>query len=501
MKIFHFFDSPFFDKPKSNTHLASMFSSRMLRNLSLGLMLFITPLTTYAAWDCHDTPPYPVDASITINSGDVYQHLGSAYRCGIGGWCSSPALWAFEPGVGYYWEQAWESLGPCADFHNTAPQLQGISITDPVDGSSIEYPAEAVLAVDHRYQVAISVVDSESNLASWSLSTFEKLGTEYRNEQFIKRGDIAAQAEETIYAELRTGIRTNTTYGLRITVTDSAGATSEWFYDFDVVGETTSPLTISSTHAVYLGEYGSTAVRAWNPVSMPARPDVTLPSGSLSNVHIGNSTSSGGAAIGFDYQLSYSWQAIALGPMTFVASDDEREVTAVTEVLPQDGLPLIRVEAPAQAGEGETVRIVVTALDHDQLTLAQLTQADTVVPASSTQARMQGEQQWGLDLSYELDMPGHAMFFTVVAQDGDGHWRYQEINIGLASDGHSCASQAIDVDSVPAYPDWPRLDWQGLPSHAINGDRMVYENALYQARWWTQSIPGSNDAWEFLCDL
>ncbi|MBD1584346.1 cellulase family glycosylhydrolase [Pseudoalteromonas sp. S16_S37] len=48
------------------------------------------------------------------------------------------------------------------------------------------------------------------------------------------------------------------------------------------------------------------------------------------------------------------------------------------------------------------------------------------------------------------------------------------------------------------YPNWPRANWAGVPDHALNGDKMHYNGVLYQAKWWTNSLPGSTSAWQKL---
>ena len=56
-----------------------------------------------------------------------------------------------------------------------------------------------------------------------------------------------------------------------------------------------------------------------------------------------------------------------------------------------------------------------------------------------------------------------------------------------------------DLTQANTYPNWPQANWQGQPEHAASGDRLIYQNALYQANWWTQSLPGSDSSWIQLC--
>lgn len=57
-----------------------------------------------------DHPNYAV-GNVYV-SGDKVSHLQRNFECKVSGWCSSPeaSSWAYEPGVGLYWEQAWAEL-------------------------------------------------------------------------------------------------------------------------------------------------------------------------------------------------------------------------------------------------------------------------------------------------------------------------------------------------------------------------------------------------------
>ncbi|ESP93542.1 MULTISPECIES: cellulase family glycosylhydrolase [Pseudoalteromonas] len=70
--------------------------------------------------------------------------------------------------------------------------------------------------------------------------------------------------------------------------------------------------------------------------------------------------------------------------------------------------------------------------------------------------------------------------------------------LGLAA-SHADAASCADTN---VYPNWPQSDWQGQPSHANTGDKLVHNNILYQAKWWTSAEPGTSSAWRYLgrCD-
>ncbi len=64
---------------------------------------------------------------------------GTIYTCNIPGWCSSTAGWAYAPGTGTYWEDAWTANGDCDNGggggggdDNASPT---VSISSPSDGA------------------------------------------------------------------------------------------------------------------------------------------------------------------------------------------------------------------------------------------------------------------------------------------------------------------------------------------------------------------------------
>nr|WP_010131324.1 Ig-like domain-containing protein [Microbulbifer agarilyticus] len=77
---------------------------------------------------CAGVPAF--SAGTSYAAGDVVENVNHKYRCDIAGWCSSNAAWAYEPGVGQHWTDAWTDLGFCA----IAPEL---SITQPGDNSTL----------------------------------------------------------------------------------------------------------------------------------------------------------------------------------------------------------------------------------------------------------------------------------------------------------------------------------------------------------------------------
>ncbi len=67
--------------------------------------------------------------------------------------------------------------------------------------------------------------------------------------------------------------------------------------------------------------------------------------------------------------------------------------------------------------------------------------------------------------------------------------------------GSEGSCNGVDLTSIPVYPNWPQADWAGNPSHAVGGDLMRHNHVVYEAKWWTDSEPGTTDHWQVNCTL
>lgn len=65
-----------------------------------------------------------------------------------------------------------------------------------------------------------------------------------------------------------------------------------------------------------------------------------------------------------------------------------------------------------------------------------------------------------------------------------------------------CSAANVNPATIPAYPNFPQTDWAGNPSHAIGGDRMKDEAAVFVALWWTNAKPSAASGdWDFVCNI
>lgn len=76
---------------------------------------------------------------------------------------------------------------------------------------------------------------------------------------------------------------------------------------------------------------------------------------------------------------------------------------------------------------------------------------------------------------------------------------YVNLDLKPAQNGQTCGG--VDPAKIFAWPNWPRKDEANRPSYANSGDYMSDAGKLYQAKWWTQSKPGSDSSWQFVCSF
>jgi chitinase len=113
-----------------------------------------------------------------------------------------------------------------------------------------------------------------------------------------------------------------------------------------------------------------------------------------------------------------------------------------------------------------------------------------------------------LDMVYYLPISGPANY-TVSINNQDYAFKFEHPLLPLADltaggntgggDGGSYNPGSCDTSGINTYPDFPQLDWKGDPSHASGGDKLIHNGVVYKAKWWTNSVPGSDGSWEEVC--
>ncbi|MDO6581845.1 Ig-like domain-containing protein [Photobacterium sp. 2_MG-2023] len=88
---------------------------------------------------CAGVPVYQAGTSYQV--GDLVQSANYKYSCDVAGWCSSESAWAYEPGTGLYWTDAWTEQGICA-------VVPTVTFSSPADNATVLNGDVVTLAVD-----------------------------------------------------------------------------------------------------------------------------------------------------------------------------------------------------------------------------------------------------------------------------------------------------------------------------------------------------------------
>ena len=111
-----------------------------------------------------------------------------------------------------------------------------------------------------------------------------------------------------------------------------------------------------------------------------------------------------------------------------------------------------------------------------------------------------------LDMVYYLPISGPANY-TVISGGKEFAFKFEQpdlpigdLNSGTGGGGGT-EPGTCDTTGLVTYPDLPQTDWQGNPSHANQGDKVIHNGVVYQANWWTASEPGSDGSWATVCNI
>ncbi|WP_103866123.1 Ig-like domain-containing protein [Aquimarina sp. I32.4] len=97
---------------------------------SVSVSVMVTPVGTEGN-TCNGLPQY-VEGN-PYDQGESVQNENMIYECKIAGWCSSSSGWAYAPGTGAHWEDAWVKTGNCGGSGGNTPP--NVNITAPNNGT------------------------------------------------------------------------------------------------------------------------------------------------------------------------------------------------------------------------------------------------------------------------------------------------------------------------------------------------------------------------------
>lgn len=282
-------------------------------------------------------------------------------------------------------------------------------------------------------------------------------------------------------------------YAIVATATDRRGAQDRQVQIFDVVTKTTHASISPSDTALV-----NRTIRV--SVSGNVEPQSLGVSVSPANGYFQRISYGGGGGPG-DYLsgATYEWRPTNSGLHMLKASAGGAYDTKPI-MLFRNQQPLATLEHPLSISEGDAVELLLTGMDLTEVNLLTLS-VDGLLLTPSTETRLGRQEKYGLEQQYDwIATAGEHQFYAEVV-DSDNNISFIDTTITVESaNPNACTAQGIDISGVNVYPNWTQQDWQGLPNNAVSGDLMQHHQQVFRAKWWTQSAPGSDGSWAFVCD-
>ncbi|CCN46945.1 Chitinase A [Vibrio nigripulchritudo MADA3029] len=242
----------------------------------------------------------------------------------------------------------------------------------------------------------------------------------------------------------------------------------------DVAVEGPAQVTLDASASKDLD--GTIASYAWKQVTGPAV-TITSANAAVATVDFASVT----AAQTYTFEVTVTDNKGA-------ASTDKVLVTVSPKGV--NSAPVAAVSAPAQAAAGDVVVVDAsgsTDADNDTLTYT------WDVPAG-VNATVQGAKVTFTAASYDVDT---TLNFSVIVSDGKASSSAQAAVVVKKN----VVDPTCDVTGINVYPNWPQTDWAGNPNHAKAGDQMVHNGVIYEANWYTTTVPGSDGSWSTICTV
>lgn len=89
-------------------------------------------------------------AGTNYSLGAVVTNAGGVYTCQIPGWCASTATWAYAPGTGTYWQEAWTAGGNCSGAGASSVSSSSIAPSSSSRSSSSSSSVSSVITNNGR---------------------------------------------------------------------------------------------------------------------------------------------------------------------------------------------------------------------------------------------------------------------------------------------------------------------------------------------------------------
>ena len=110
-------------------------------------------------------------------------------------------------------------------------------------------------------------------------------------------------------------------------------------------------------------------------------------------------------------------------------------------------------------------------------------------------------ESYELDMVYYLPISGPANY-TVNINGVDYGFKFEhpelpiaDLTVNNGGGENGGGNETCDSTGLVTYPELPQQD------HANQGDKVISDGVVYEAKWWTASVPGSDGSWTKVCTL
>ncbi|WP_438270953.1 cellulose-binding domain-containing protein [Saccharophagus degradans] len=468
-------------------------SIKRLAITTLGAIVF----ASYShAYDCSSTPMYTNTNPIALS--DVYQTNNKAYEC-IANWCQ----WA-EPEVHGSWAWAWNEVGQCAASGTFA--------------LTVSHPETAVVDSEFKITLETDAVNFTSPLSTPELSVSYQGNPTAGTEQPSSSGLTSASSSATSSSG-----SVQTAYNIKeylYTASEAGDYIISVIWDADpslnyegvvrVIPEPETPqgkITVRHPTRLLVNNSYTFTANSFHPTSTaPLTLSFEYEDGtqtSSSSHGSGNSASSstgGGGTYAFvSRDVSFSLDRDVKVIAQIAADPNPLYYEALIDIITLDDLsPSTKIVFPEAAIAGQTYTLQVQVRDTLNITSVTLEANGEPITATSV---VGVPNSYGNIYSYTFtpDFDIYSLSARTETSSGEIYEDSAQWYI-IHVERTECQQQGIDEDSFNAYPNWPQLDWNSNPWHADTGDLMSYQRKVYRANWWTLSVPGSDNSWEFVCN-